>query len=169
MAVVPPAGTATDELKKFWAKFVADVNDSTLPSQSEATDLLRLDATKVSVTQGDAFYVAVATLYNDLGITKQATYLAMRGEIDQAGETASNNLFAILTPVLISKPDIVPVAQDLLRAARQAELDKIPADIAAVKTDRDLKSNQILVDAYNKGIDALNNRANELRGKPGVT
>lgn len=145
----------------FWGKFTFDVNDPPLPSQTDATDLLQVDGPSITDTEGDAFFVAIATLYNDLGLAAAATYLSMRGEINQEGEAASNAVFDILKDRAADLSDVLPVLTGLQEGFWNREIVQIDADILQIETDRDLKSTsteQALIDAYNEGIAVLNAR-----------
>lgn len=135
-----------------WTKVVALINTPPLPDQDDTTDELQLNAPAITDAEGDAFFVAVAQVYQNLGIISQNTYIALRSEINQVGENASNALFDVIVDKVISLTEARPVLISLLTKSLEDRRDQIPTEITTVETDRDLRTDQVLINALNAGI-----------------
>jgi hypothetical protein len=145
-----------------WQDFTFDVNDPPLPSQDDATDGLQVRAPTLTDQEGDDWFVAVATLYNDLGIINNATYLSLRGEVNSTGEAGSNQLFDALIQGIVNLTETPVVADALVLEFNTQALAQIPTSISTLETDRDAQSDPDLTVAYNEAIASLRAREEEL-------
>ncbi|MGI9491223.1 MAG: hypothetical protein ACR2QF_02230 [Geminicoccaceae bacterium] len=153
-------------LTDVWAVWTADVNDPPLPSLDDATDILQADAPTLTDQEGDDWWNAVAAEYDRLGIISGAgTYTQLRAEVNSSGETVSNELFISLQASITILPETSPVEIALLRQSLLDEQGQIPTDITTIETDRDLQSDQVLIDAYNAGIETLERRLDDVNGQ----
>lgn len=145
-------------VRDVWEDFVQRANQAPPPTQDQATDVLQVLAPSLTDTEGDAFFVAVAQIYNDLGITSQNTYIALRNEINTAGETASMLVYDTIVNTILSLPEVSPLFQTLGLKSMQDEVAQIPTDITTIETHRDAQTDQVLIDALNEGITRKNER-----------
>lgn len=141
-----------------WEKFIDLAIINPPPDQDEATDVLQVDAPTLTDAEGDAFFVMVAQVYQDLGITAQNTYIALRNEVDQAGKTASVLVFDVIAEHVMVQPETAPLATGLDSEAVDVEILQIPTDITTIETQRDLETDEVLIQAYNDGIETKNRR-----------
>lgn len=153
-------------LTDVWAVWTADVNNPPLPSLSDATDILQAAGPTLTDQEGDDWWNAVAAEYDRLGIISGAgTYTQLRAEVNSSGETISNELFISLQATITLLPETAPVEIALLRQSLLDEQSQIPTDITTIETDRDLQTDQVLIDAYNAGIAALERRLEDVNGQ----
>lgn len=82
-------------LSDIWQAWTAQAQINPPPSQDDATDILQTFAPTVSDADGDAWFVAVATELERLGIINQPTYVQMRNWAD-GNEAGANELFDAL-------------------------------------------------------------------------
>lgn len=151
-----------DLMVAFWAIFVADVNDPPPPGQEDATMLLQFSAPRVTDDEGAAFFVAVAVIYESMGLMNKATYIALRNEINREGEVVPNTVFDSIKARVAGTNEAQPVLNGLSFESLINEQAQIPRDIATIEADRDTKSDQALTDAYNQGIEALVRRSSDI-------
>lgn len=151
-------------LTNAWALWTADVNDPPLPNLDDATDILQAAGPTLTDQQGDDWWNAVAAEYDRLGIiTGAGTYNQLRSYVNSAGETVANELFNSLQEDSIRKlPETAIVEVALDRESLLAEQTQIPLDITTIETHRDLQSDQVIIDALNAGIEALERRLDEV-------
>lgn len=150
-------------LQDMWALWVTDVNGPGNTSQDEATDILQTftggGSGLIDDATGDAWWVAIATEYDALGIINQPTYVQLRNEINQAGDPTGNDLFAALMAKLLPLPETRTVAAAMESTDRADELGtRIPADRVTVETALATETDPALIDALNAGLRELDQR-----------
>lgn len=150
-------------LTDFWEKWTADVNTPLPPDQTAATDLLQIDAPTLTDREGDAWFVAVATTYNRLGIISQPTYVQLRAEVNQTGEAGSNDLFDALQGRIVSLAETRVVVAALDLEALTREFEAIDGNISTIERNKTETTDRTLIVAYNEGIRVLQQRQSDLK------
>lgn len=137
-------------------------------SQSEATDILQVYAPTIDNTDGNAWWVAVATyLGTDLGIINPVTYVGLRNYADN-NQTEADALFVGLQigiEVLAESAEIITALQ--LEDNTNAQLG-IAANIAIIEGDKTGGTNPQLDTAYDVAVAALQKEDERLKTILGI-
>lgn len=105
-------------------------------SQDQATDIVQIYGPTLEDADGDAWWVAIATYYESLGIIAQPTYVQLRNYANN-NEAGANDLFQGLVSAINFLPETVPVNdainfENTLQAG--AAIDPNKARIEALKS-----------------------------------
>lgn len=93
-----------------WRTWTAAAQINPPPSIDDATDILQTFGPTLSDTDGDAWWNAVATEFEGLGLIRQPSYVQLRNFAD-GNEAGANRLFDALLLAINGLPESRPVNQ----------------------------------------------------------
>ncbi|MGI9486273.1 MAG: hypothetical protein ACR2RF_10430 [Geminicoccaceae bacterium] len=153
-------------MRDSWEDFVQRANQAPPPDQGTATDQLQILAPDMTDAEGDALLNAVAVIYNNLGINSQDTYIALRNEINQAGETASMGVFDVIVGPISQLAESTPWQMSLSKKSMEDEVTTtIDADITTIETEKAAQTDPVIIGALDEGVAAKSRRKEELTAR----
>lgn len=133
-------------------------------SLDEATDILQTFGPTLTDADGNAFWDALAVEFDRLNIITPGTYVGLRNWANN-NEDAANNAFVALGTSVQSLPETLPVNDAIRLQENTDELGDVPAAQAILegfKTGGTSKTDQLVDQALQIGIDSLDGRAEQL-------
>jgi len=145
-----------------WIEFIVANRTAT---KVQSTDHLQFVA-DVTNAEGNAWFDAIAGLFESLGLTKASTYGALRNRVANTEGKVSQRLYAALLKNIMALPETSPVERALRIFGREQRIEVLVESIRVVRKYRsslpepekitDLNQEMLIRRALGKGIDDLN-------------
>jgi hypothetical protein len=145
----------------------AIVLDSAMTS-GEARDMLRAATNGVSVVEASAWLGRIFQVYAMIGVINNATWASWRNEIINEGSMTPKALVDHIANKLRDDAQLTDVNSALRFKEREDALAQLNLDIAAVVVAKDAENDLVLKDALRRGIAALREDRDALKGRLAV-